>query len=104
MSWETYLRVWLEFNERAREENLEAEILREFTAACNCEPDWEPLRGAWYFEDGNLTSHVEGRHIAETLERWKDYIKSFSASVWYLGWPDEVIDYQEGEEPLIEIY
>jgi len=107
MSWETYLTAWLEFNERAEKGNIKEKILKEFAEVCCCEPVWDECFKAWHFEDINWTSHVEGRKIAEVFEKWKDYLFSFSASVWYLTEPHEYIEYQENvpeEENIVDVY
>jgi len=101
MSWETYLTAWLEFNERAKEEGVESEILKEFAEVCSCEPVWDTLLAAWHFEDANWTSHVKGERIAKVFEKWKDYLHYFSASIYYLTEADEYIEYHERDEEFI---
>ncbi|MGQ9706696.1 MAG: hypothetical protein ACUVWP_06830, partial [bacterium] len=54
------------------------------------------------FQHINWDSHVRGGNIKEIIERYKDIIELIDVSIYYLGEPDEQINFNINNEYIIE--
>ena len=94
MSWETLVTGSLRFKKSVTMEKKE-EVLKGFERELEAKVRWDRRWKEYSYQDVNWGSHVSLDNVKKVFDKYKEFISTFDASLYFLSEVDESIHYDE---------